>query len=50
MILCGKNTHFGGGGVGTVGGGPPPPRKDTGRREERAGRVNNSYVTISDGA
>ena len=46
MILCGDNTEVGGGGVGSEGG--FPPRKDIGRREERAGRVKNSYVIISD--
>ena len=27
-----------------------PPRKDIVWQEERAGRVNNSYVTVSNGA
>ena len=27
-----------------------PPQKDTGRQEERSGRVKNSYVTIINGA
>ena len=35
---------------GVRAGGVCPPRKDIGRREERAGRVKNSYVIISDGA
>ena len=48
MILCGDKTDVGGGGVGAGGG--FPPRKDIGRREERAGRVKNSYVIISNGA
>ena len=30
--------------------GDAPPWKDIGRKEERAGRVNNSYVIISDEA
>ena len=48
MILCGDKADVGGGGVGA--GESCPPRKDIGWREERAGRVKNSYVTISDGA
>ena len=48
MILCGDKTEVGGGGGGTGGG--CTPWKDIGRREERAGRVKNSYVIISDGA
>ena len=48
MILCGDKTDKGGEGVGAGGG--CPRRKDIGRQEERAGRVKNSYVTISDGA
>ena len=48
MILCRDKTDVGGGGAREGGG--CPPRKDTGRREERAGRVKNSYVIISDGA
>ena len=45
MILCRDKNNVGGGGVRAGGG--CPPHKDIGRREERAGRVNNSYVTIS---
>ena len=48
MILCRDKAYIGGGGVGA--GGVLPPWKDTGRREERAGKVKNSYVTISDGS
>ena len=48
MILCGDKTDVGGGGVGAGGG--CPPRKNIRRWEERAGRVKNSYVIISDGA
>ena len=48
MILCGDKTDVSGGGVRE--GGSCPPRKEIGRREERAGQVKNSYVTISDGA
>ena len=48
IILCGDKTDFGGGGVGAGGG--CPHRKDIGRKEEKAGRVNNSYVIISYGA
>ena len=49
MILCGDKTDVCGGVVG-AGGGCPPGRKLGRRREERAGRVKNRYVTISDGA
>ena len=48
MILCGDKTDVGGGGVGAGGG--FPPRKEIRRQEERAGRVKNRYVTISDRA
>ena len=48
MILCGNKTDVGGGGVGA--GRSCPPRKDIGQREERAGRVKNGYVIISDRA
>ena len=48
MILRGDKTDVGGGGVGAGGG--CTPRKDIERREERLGRVKNSYVIISDGA
>ena len=48
MILCGDKTVLGGGGGGAGGG--CPPGKEIKRREERAGRVKNKYVTISDGA
>ena len=48
MILCGDKTDVGGGGVGAGGG--CLTRNDIRRREERAGRVKNSYVIISDGA
>ena len=48
MILYGDRMGVSGGSFG--GGRGCPPEKDTERREERAGRVNNSYVTISKGA
>ena len=46
MILCGDNTDLGVSGVraGVV----FPPWKDIRRKEERVGRVKNSYVKISD--
>ena len=46
--MYGEKTDVHGGGVGT--GGDGPLWKDNRRWEERAGRVNNSYVKISDGA
>ena len=48
MILCVDKTDVGGGLVGAGGG--CTPRKDIRWLEERAGRVKNSYVIISDGA
>ena len=48
IILCGDKTDVGGGVSGQEG--DSPPWNDIGRREERAGRVKNSYVIISDGA
>ena len=48
MILCKDKTDVSGGGVGA--GGECPPRKHIGSWEERAGRVKNKYVTISDKA
>ena len=48
MILCRNKMGIGGGGVRAEGG--CPPRKDIGRWEDRAGWVDNSYVTISNGA
>ena len=48
MILCGENLDVGVGVSGQEW--ATPPRKDIGRKEERPGRVNNRYVTISDGA
>ena len=37
-------------GEGVWAGGGCPSQKDIGLREERSGRVKNSYVIISDGA
>ena len=45
MILSGEKTDVDVGGDGE--GGVFTPLKDTGWREERAGRVKNIYVTIS---
>ena len=48
MILCGENMDVSGGGVGEGEG--CPPRKDIRRWGYMAGRANNSYVTIRNGA
>ena len=50
MILFRDKTDVGGG-VVRAGVAPQcPPQKDIRQKEEREGRVKNSYVTISDGA
>ena len=48
MILCGDKTDVSGGGVEAGGG--RPTRKENRLQEDRAVRVKNIYVTISDGA